>query len=195
MKLRYLLDSNSYTIKIRIGQILLSLSTRSFKLSVEVTQITTVLSQIFSILLHDKNPIIKENILEVFIDFFNATQHEEVIQKVIRNDVELQNITSNFLQKEVNKSTLVNVNEYFKKQKNYKFQHVCPLVLSQVEVEENNSQGKRKPMTDRNEITVIMKRIKNDLGLLHKLYGKENLLEENVNDIVDILSKRIGFRI
>ncbi|KAF2882953.1 hypothetical protein ILUMI_23224 [Ignelater luminosus] len=197
LKVRYLLNSNFYNIKIRIGQILLSLSTRSFKLSMELKQITTVLSEIFSVLLQDKNPVIKQNILEVFIDFLNATPHEEIIHNAIKSNIELQNITSNFLQKEVNKSTSVNTDDYFKKQKDYKFEHVCPLGMSKcTQVEENNSRGKRKTeITNKDEIKVIMKRIKSDLELLHKVCGKENLCEENINDVTDILSKRVGFRI
>ncbi|KAK5649074.1 hypothetical protein RI129_003966 [Pyrocoelia pectoralis] len=176
--LSQLLNSN-LSIKIVTTSLLCTLTRGLPNISLEQKQLFTPISEIFYKLITHKNPIINQNALIVFLQLSDNSQRNIIIIQGAIKGNEVEKRISNFRNNKVDMGPL-NTTEYFQMQAKYKYVHVCY-------VSANDSRSACSEVNS-TELNNVVKRIKLDVELFHKLTNRTSEAEENLVKIMRILN-------
>lgn len=160
-------------------QVLLFLTTISDELAQEgnelfITTNSTILAEIFSDLLQDRNPIFLQKVLEVFELFIFNSHLENLIHHVLYTCGWLEPVLSNYLQKQVEIGS-VSREHYFEMQGKDRVEIKWPCIT-------NSSCGDDEVGVLVDKINKDIVVLENDVGKLRKL-GVRSLSEEHVATI------------
>lgn len=176
-------------IKIHVIDILNHLSKICLPISSQQMNTIVLISDILSLLLADKNPIIQQCALETFERIVNKSPHEEIAQNAISKDKKVKKLVTDYLEKIINPRSTLKTDDYFNIQQKYVFKHEC--IDFEDEDPEESSHKRRK--IDKQEVNVITNRIKSDVSLLHRTLGLEHDLDRNLKEILDVLNRQTNF--
>uniref|UniRef100_A0A1Y1LCH9 Uncharacterized protein n=2 Tax=Photinus pyralis TaxID=7054 RepID=A0A1Y1LCH9_PHOPY len=161
-------------VQISTTSLLSTLTKGSLNSSLDRKQVLTTVSKAFHKLLTHKNPIINQNALEVFLQFSDNCQRNAMLHGAIKGGAVEKRI-SNFINNQIELGPL-NTREYFKMQNKYQYVHSCNASTAPSESEAGR------------ELETVVKRIKMNVELFHKLTNRTGEADENLAKIMTILN-------
>lgn len=90
---------NSFSLKFSVIQIIRGLATKTLEPSPDQQFVCSKISKLFSCLLEEKNPLVKETALETFEYFAHFTAHESIVADAVADSEAIQVLVTSYLQK------------------------------------------------------------------------------------------------
>ncbi|KAK3921161.1 hypothetical protein KUF71_010376 [Frankliniella fusca] len=115
------------SLKFSISQILHGLATKTLEPTSDQGSICSKLSCLFTCLLEDNHPLVKEIALETFEYFAHFTVHESIVPDAVANNVSITEVVTSYLQKEIppTHSKVKTLRDYLTFQSNMSCEHKC----------------------------------------------------------------------